>query len=218
MHGSLIVEAPTEQVRENTTERESAEQRAVPTEVANETTLEGDPNGIGQRREELPSKCSPLEATIEHIKQWQAQDPTLQKARETVGEAVSKDRVGFYYEDGLLYRKWRPDGSAEGDVRTCKQLVLLQQCRQQVLRLAHDVPMAGHIGVTRTKDRILQRYYWPGISTEVSNYCRSCEVCQKNDPKCSPRAKMVSMPWIEQPFKRIAMNVIGPLSRTQRGN
>ena len=41
--------------------------------------------------------------SVEHIKQWQAQDPTLQKARETVGEAVSKDRVGFYYEDGLLY-------------------------------------------------------------------------------------------------------------------
>ena len=121
-----------------------------------------------------------------------------------MGEAVSKDRVGFYYEDGLLYRKWRPDGSAEGDVRTCKQLVLPQQCRQQVLRLAHDVPMAGHMGVARTKDRILQRYYWPGIFTEVSNYCRSCEVCQKNDPKRPPHAKMVSMPWIEQPFKRIA--------------
>ena len=35
----LIVEALTEQARENTTERGSAEQRAVPTEVANETTL-----------------------------------------------------------------------------------------------------------------------------------------------------------------------------------
>ena len=219
---SLMVEAPTEQAKEITTERESAEQRAVSTEVSNETTLEGDPHTIEQRREELPSaalrECSPLEATVEHIKQWQAQDPTLQKARETVGEADSKDRVGFYYEDGLLYRKWRPHGSAEGDLRTCKQLVLPQQCRQQVLRLAHDVPMAGHMGIARTKERILQRYYWPGIFTEVANYCRSCEVCQKNDPKHPPRAKIVSMPWIEQPFKRIAMDVVGPLSRTLRGN
>ena len=79
-----------------------------------------------------------------------------------------------------------------------------------MLCLAHDVPMAGHMGVARTKDWILQQYYWPGIFTEVSNYCRSCEVCQKNDLKCPPRVKMVSMPWIEQPFKRIAMDVIGP--------
>ena len=29
---------------------------------------------------------------------------------------------------------------------------------------------------------------------------------------------MVSMPLIEQPFQRIAMDVVGPLPRTQRGN
>ena len=78
--------------------------------------------------------------------------------------------------------------------------------------------MAGHMRITKTKDRLLQRYYWPGIFTEVANYCRSCEVCQKSDPKRPLKAKMVSMPWIEQPFRRIAMDVIRPLPRTQRGN
>ena len=88
-----------------------------------------------------------------HIKLWQAADPTLAKAREEAGnEESEKDiRVGFYYSDGLLYRKWRPEGSTEGDVRTCQQLVLPQQCRLPVLRLAHDVPMAGHMGITRTR-------------------------------------------------------------------
>ena len=113
------MEAPTEQAKENTTERESAEQRAVSTEVANETTFEGDPNAIKQRREELPSvalrECSPLEATVEwHERQWERQS--------------ARTKLGFYYEDGLLYWKWRPDGLAERDVRTCKQLVLTQQC------------------------------------------------------------------------------------------
>ena len=85
-------------------------------------------------------------------------DPTLAKAREeAVSEGSKEDmRVGFYYNDGLLYWKWRPEGSAEGDVRTSKQLVLPQQCRLPLLRLAHDVPMAGHMGITRTKDRLLQ--------------------------------------------------------------
>ena len=131
---------------------------------------------------------------------------------------VADVRVGFYYHDGLLYRKWRPEVSSEGDVRTCKQLVLPQQCRQAVLQLAHDVPMAGHMGITRTKNRLLQCYYWPGVFTDVANYCRTCEVCQKSNPKSPPRAKMVSLPVIEQPFQRVAMDVIGPLPRTQRGN
>ena len=155
---------------------------------------------------------------MEHIREWQSQDPTLQKAREEAGGADSDARVGFYLEDGLLYRKWRPHGSTEGDIQTCKQLILPQQCRQIVLRLAHDVPMAGHMGITKTKNRLLQRYYWPGIFTEVANYCRSCEVCQKSNPRHPPKARMMAMPWIEQPFKRIAMDVVGPLPRTQRVN
>ena len=76
--------------------------------------------------------------------------------------------------------------------------------------LAHDVPMAGHMGVTRTKDCLLQRYYWPGIFTDTANYCQSCEVCQKSNPKCPIRAKMGSMPLINQPFQRVAMDIVGP--------
>ena len=90
--------------------------------------------------------------------------------------------------------------------------MLPQQCRQAVLQLAH------HMGITRTKNRLLQRYYWPGVFTDVANYCRTCEVCQKSNPKSPPRAKMVSLPVIELPFQRVAMDVIGPLPRTQRGN
>ena len=184
------------------------------------TTMESE--AAGQRREELsismPQELNPLEANADNMRQWQATDPTLAKARDEAKEEESDDRVGFYYQNGLLYRKWRPGGSAVGDVRTCKQLVLPQQCHQAVLQLAHDVPMAGHMGITRTKDRLLQRYYWPGVFTDIANYCRSCEVCQKSNSKCPTRAKMVSMPLIEQPFQRIAMDVVGPLPRTQRGN
>ena len=178
--------------------------------------------GTEQRREEVSTSTSkelnPLEANADNMRQWQAADPTLAKARDGAKEEESDDRVGFYYHNGLLYRKWRPEGTAAGDVRTCRQLVLPWQCRQAVLQLAHDVPMAGHMGITRTKDRLLQRYYWPGVFTDTANYCRSCEVCQKSNSKCPTRAKMVSMPLIEQPFQRIAMDVVGPLPRTQRGN
>ena len=127
--------------------------------------------------------------------------PTLAKAHDEAGNKESEGdiRVGFHYSDGLLYWKWRLEGSTEGDVRTCKQLILPQQHRLPVLHLAYDVPMAGRIGIIRTKERLLQKYYWPGIFTDAANYCRSCEVCQKSNPKYHIRAKMVSTPLIEQP-------------------
>lgn len=160
-----------------------------------------------------------LEATPEQLKKWQEEDPTLTKARELARQGDSEgDRVAFYYKDGILYRQWRPRGTDAGDVRRCEQLVLPRQCRSLILRVAHDIPMAGHLGTTKTKDRILQRYYWPGIFKEIAEYCRSCDVCQRSHSKRPARGELVPMPVVAEPFHRIAMDIIGPLPKTARGN
>ena len=173
------------------------------------------------RREAQPAdQHTSLNATAQELKSWQMQDSTLHNIRKLAEESTDTEtrRVCFIYQDGLLYRLWRPEGSQVGDVRSCVQLVLPVQCRQLVLCLAHDIPLAGHLGVTKTKDRVLQRYYWPGVFRDVAEYCRSCEVCQKTLPRKPPQAEMIPMPLMNQPFQRIAMDFIGPLPRTQRGN
>ena len=162
-----------------------------------------------------------LSADPGELKLWQQRDPSLAKARELAGENRTQDpggRVHFFYQDGLFYRRWQPEDSDAGDVRSCEQLVLPQECRSIVLRLAHDVPMAGHLGVTKTKDRVLRRYYWPGIFKDIADYCRTCEVCQRSQPRRPARAEMIPMPLITKPFQQIAMDLVGPLPRTQRGN
>jgi hypothetical protein len=78
-----------------------------------------------------------------------------------------------------------------------------------VLCLAHEVPMAGHLGVTKTKNRVLLRYYWPGIFKDVAQYCRSCEMCQRSTPKRPLRAEMIPMPMITRPLRE---------PRSKRGN
>ena len=162
-----------------------------------------------------------LDADPGVMRQWQQLDLSLAKARELAEGSQAEEsggRVHFFYQDGLLYRRWRPEDSDAGDVRSCEQLVLPRKCRSIVLRLAHDVPMAGHLGVTKTKDRVLQRYYWPGVFKDIADYCRTCEVCQRSQPRRPARAEMVPMPLITKPFQRIAMDLVGPLPRTQRGN
>ena len=133
---------------------------------------------------------SPLaQVSKAELQEWQKQDPTLQQAREVAypeGGDQGEERVGFLCQDGLLYRRWRPKGTESGDVQGCEQLVLPRRCRSLVLRLAHDIPFAGHLGVTKTKDRILQRYYWPGIYSDVARYCRTCQVCQMSGARHAP--------------------------------
>ena len=33
--------------------------------------------------------------------------------------------------------------------------------------MAHDIHFTGHLGVTKTKDGIMQRYYWPAIFSDI---------------------------------------------------
>ena len=40
----------------------------------------------------------------------------------------------------------------------------------EVMRLCHDVPSAGHQGVTRSKERLRQSFYWWRMSGDIKDY------------------------------------------------
>ena len=83
--------------------------------------------------------------------------------------------------------------------------------------IAHDIPFAGHLGRDKTTQRILRRFYWPTLFADVKRYCQTCEECQLHG---GPRTKVLLIPLsvVGEPFKRIAMDIVGPLPRTSRGN
>ncbi|XP_040262454.1 uncharacterized protein LOC120978250, partial [Bufo bufo] len=95
--------------------------------------------------------------------------------------------------------------------------VVPRKYRQELLRIGHDVPLAGHLGIRKTGYRITQNFFWPGVSDDVRAYCQTCEVCQRIGKKGDhPKAKLVSMPIIDEPFTRVAVDIIGPLAQPSR--
>ena len=63
---------------------------------------------VEPRREEVPlstSRIQSFRANADDIRQWQAADSTLTKARDEAREKKGEERVGFYYFNGLLYQK-----------------------------------------------------------------------------------------------------------------
>ena len=75
------------------------------------------------------------------------------------------------------------------------------------MSLVHDTPIAGHIGNKKTRERIMQYFFWPGMNIDISRYCMSCSACQKGTPKCrKPKARLVPIPKIEVPFSRVAID------------
>lgn len=71
-------------------------------------------------------------------------------------------------QDGLT-SIWKQD-------ECTKVLVLPSTMIAEVMNLCHDVPAAGHQGVSRTLSRVKER----SLSTDVQNYVASCAVCNRN--------------------------------------
>ncbi|CAC5383268.1 unnamed protein product [Mytilus coruscus] len=92
--------------------------------------------------------------------------------------------------------------------------------RTDLMKLAHESLMAGHMATRRTVYRVLSELYWPGVEFDVKWYCRSCKICQRTVPKGKQiRAPLSKTLIIDVPFRRVAVYIVGPLVPvTDKGN
>ena len=57
-------------------------------------------------------------------------------------------------------RKWRPPGApALEEWQVVHQIVPPKCCRKEVISLAHESPMAGHLGINKTYNRVLSHFF-----------------------------------------------------------
>uniref|UniRef100_A0A3B1K8B9 Gypsy retrotransposon integrase-like protein 1 n=1 Tax=Astyanax mexicanus TaxID=7994 RepID=A0A3B1K8B9_ASTMX len=149
----------------------------------------------------------------------QQTDPSLAKYLSLSSTNVLVDKkVGFYFEHGVLMRKWTPREN-EGVDDVC-QIVVPSDYRPQVLQLAHDHPWSGHQGIAKTYARVLRHFFWPALKQDVTVFCRSCDVCQRTGKpnQVIPLAPLHPIPAVGEPFERVLVDCVGPLPRTKSGN
>ncbi len=129
--------------------------------------------------------------------------------------------VCYFIRNGVLMRKWRPPEVPASDEWSVKyQIVVPKPYRQEILCLAHETPLAGHLGINKTYHKILTHFYWPKIKGDVCKFCRSCHTCQivgKPNQKI-PKAHLQPIPAFDEPFSRIMVDCVGPLPKTKSGN
>ena len=99
------------------------------------------------------------------------------------------------------------------------QIVVPNVLRGKILTLAHSVPSSGHFGVGKTRKRILQHFFWPGVMLAIKEFCRTCHVCQlMGKAGKNSKAPLVLTLIVEQPFSRISIDIVGPLAVTSKNN
>uniref|UniRef100_A0A8C5Q2Y4 Gypsy retrotransposon integrase-like protein 1 n=1 Tax=Leptobrachium leishanense TaxID=445787 RepID=A0A8C5Q2Y4_9ANUR len=190
--------------------------------------VEPDPESVNNEQEVVPGSSTEsglnnmpdLEVRKDDFRTEQMNDSTLTRARENIkmidGRPIDPDvRMSFPYmiqKNDLLYQVVK-----QGE-DVVEQLVVPKPYRRMVLDLAHGHIMGGHLGIEKTKERISQRFFWPGLHADVKEYCESCPECQYSAPSPHFRSPLVPLPIIEVPFKRIGMDLVGPVVKTARGH
>ena len=111
----------------------------------------------------LSSSTSPAEQQVieldvnhalsqQNLIKEQESDSELQSLGQYAVSEKEADIVPNYYfwKEGVLMRKWRsPEVPASVGCKALYQIVLPQKYRSTVLSLAHETPMADHLGVKK---------------------------------------------------------------------
>ena len=111
----------------------------------------------------------------------QASDIKLREIRRRVESgSVTKSRsfstgeTKFIRRNGLIYRHFKKNANVS------LQLVVPSSLTQSVMNLAHESQkVVNHRGRKETISKVLDEFYWPGVCREVTQFCRSCAICQR---------------------------------------
>ena len=149
------------------------------------------------------------------LRKAQQEDPSLRKIRQFAETSQVIKGVSYVYRNEVLLRVVTDHSGTKHS-----KVVVPENMRDQVLKLGHDNALAGHLGNQKTTDRILLEFWWPGIVADIKRYVASCDACQRTYPRGRvPRAPMGKMPPVDVMFRRVAVDIVGPIhpmSETQK--
>ena len=119
--------------------------------------------------------------------------------------------ISFETKSEILYRIYKYPFVNGG--KPVKQVIVPVQLRPRIMVVAPGSIMGGHLGIKKTTGKIESVFYWPGIQGDVTRFCKSCDVCQKTVNKGSvPKVPLRKMSLIDKPFKRVAIDLVRPIS------
>ena len=91
-----------------------------------------------------------------------------------------KSLEDYIWKEGLLYFNGR--------------LCILNELQKQILKEAHETPLAAHRGYHKMFASLKEQFFWPKMKKYILEFCKQCLVCQKF------KAKRVKIPGKLKPL------------------
>ncbi len=187
--------------------------------------LEGSKNVVADALSRLPSaaldnakvEAAALSATVPVKKNWMEilkQDKYFGPIINTIVTGTSSakllKRASFFKltETQLFFA---PDSEPP---RVC----VPKKLQLEIMRMGHDEPSGGHLGVTKTQLSLQRTHFWPKMLQDIKSYVVSCRSCQSCKPNLHP-AVVAPQPIIPPPTRghTVAMDFITSLPKTLTG-
>ena len=145
-------------------------------------------SGVVKNKQSRSKKSRKVKVADKFIRQhrqelcmMQASDAKLADIRRRVESgSVTKSRsfssgeTKFIRRNGLIYRHFKKNA------KVSLQLVVPSSLTHSVMNLAHESrKVVNYRGRKETISKVLDEFYWPGVCGEVTQFCRSCAMCQR---------------------------------------
>ena len=125
----------------------------------------------------------------------------------------------IWNDKGREERNWKNNGRFLKDERGLlffldenyqPRLCVPRSQRNFVLREAHENPLeSAHAGTERLWQNLSQKFYWKRMKTDILEFCKACDVCQKTKFSNFNRyGFLIPNPIPSRPYQSIAMDFI----------
>eukprot|EP00112_Aurelia_sp_Birch-Aquarium-sp1_P024071 Seg7444.1 transcript_id=Seg7444.1/GoldUCD/mRNA.D3Y31 product="Protein NYNRIN" protein_id=Seg7444.1/GoldUCD/D3Y31 len=165
-----------------------------------------------------------------NLQQAQKDDPQISKVMEMKSLGLPKPPYFAWARDPLLRAFWHAwdslyltNGILVKGLPGSKSIpnyafVIPPALVESILKGIHCSPFSGHLGIKRTLRRARERFYWPKMAVQITDFVKSCMVCAQS--KLDPDHRKAPLQSIEvnEPFVFWAMDYMGPIQETARGS
>ena len=117
-------------------------------------------------------------------------------------------------KEGILYRKFEEENGRKSYL----QLVVPKDLREEVLEESHAGSMGGHLGEDKTLARIREKFFWPGCSSAVKEWCKTCVNCATRKAPPQKRRAPLQKILTGYPMQMVATDIMGPFPTSANGN
>jgi transposase InsO family protein len=119
----------------------------------------------------------------------------------------------YRFENNIVHRIIRRPNRALHSLPYIPQSMV-----SSLLHAYHNSPTSGHLGVSKTWNRIRDRYYWPGMYATIKRYVLSCGSCQRFKIRRTKPAGTLEP--IEPPtgvLDLMGLDFVGPIPQSANG-